>query len=338
MTRCLVRALPFALVLTTSLAAAQESSEAPSEAPAPAPPEAAPPEAPPAPPAEPPPAAPAPAPAPSGPAPGASASTAAPAAPPPSATFESPPPATKPAAPAPAKAPAAAAAAQQSPASPASSSPPPSQDKESSKDDTDGLLGPFRIGPVIGVGLPSLINVGGVIKLTRYFAAGINIGIAPDVKFAYYGEATVSYHAYQIYGHIHPFGGGFYLGASVGYALARGTDEQTIELPASIHMVYPSLGNSITLKSEGSVQTMVLTPELGYFKTWKSGFSMGVGAGLQLPIASSDVKFDQDVNADVPAEVLKQYLDPTAHAVKDTLERVGQAIIPTVGISVGWLL
>ena len=188
------------------------------------------------------------------------------------------------------------------------------------------------------MGLPSLINVGGVIKLTKYFAAGLNIGIAPDVKFAYYGEATVSYHAYQIYGHLHPFGGGFYLGASVGYALARGTDEQSIALPAELLLVYPNLGKSITLKSEGSVQTMVLTPELGYFKTWKAGFSLGVGFGLQIPVASSDVHFDQNVNADVPAEVLKQYLDPTAHAVKDTLERVGQAIIPTVGISVGWLL
>jgi len=340
MTRRLVRALPLAFALSTSLAAAQESADAPpsapSETPAPSPPEAPPPEAPTAPPAETPPADTAPAPAPPASAtPAPSASTPPPAAPPPSATFESPPP--QPTAAPPAAAPAAAAATKSAPSQSGSSAAKP-ESKDSSKDDTDGLLGPFRIGPVIGVGLPSLINVGGVIKLTRYFAAGINIGIAPDVKFAYYGEATVSYHAYQIYGHIHPLGGGFYLGASVGYALARGTDEQTVALPAEIHVIYPSLGNAVTLKSEGSVQTMVLTPELGYFQTWKSGFSLGVGAGLQIPIASSDVKFDQDVNADVPAEVLKQYLDPTAHAVKDTLERVGQALIPTVGISIGWLL
>jgi hypothetical protein len=200
------------------------------------------------------------------------------------------------------------------------------------------LLGPFRIGPIIGVGLPSLINVGGMIKLTPYFAAGINIGIAPDVKFAYYGDATVSYHAYQIFGRIHPMAGGFYLGASVGYALAHGTAEQTIDLPAAVAAAYPNIGKSITLRSDGSVQTMVLTPELGYFKTWKVGFSFGVGAGLQIPIASSDVKFDQSVNADVPQEVLKAYLDPTARTVKDTLEHVGQALIPTVGLSVGWLL
>jgi len=188
------------------------------------------------------------------------------------------------------------------------------------------------------VGLPSLINVGGVIKLTRYFAAGLNVGIAPNVKFAYYGDATVLYHAYSVYAHVHPFGGGFYLGASVGYALAKGTAEQSIALPPELSAVYPGLTGPITLKSSGRVQTMVLTPELGYFYTFKVGFSIGIGAGLQLPIAASDVHFDESVSADVPAEVLKQYLDPTARAVKDTLDRVGQAIIPTVGLSVGWLL
>jgi hypothetical protein len=210
------------------------------------------------------------------------------------------------------------------------------EDKESHEG--DGLLGPFRIGPIIGVGLPSLINVGGVIKLTRYVALGINIGIAPDVKFSYYGDARVSYHAYQVYGHVHPFGGGFYFGAAVGYALARGTSEETFDVPAAVTSVYPQIKNPVTLKSEGTVQTMVLTPEIGYFYTTKIGFSLGLGVGLQIPVASSDVHFEQGVNADVPQEVVKQYLDPTARAVQDTLERVGQTTLPTIGVCVGWLL
>jgi hypothetical protein len=188
------------------------------------------------------------------------------------------------------------------------------------------------------VGLPSLINVGGVIKLTRYFATGINIGIAPEVKFAFYGDARVSYHAYQLYGHVHPFGGGFYLGASIGYAVAHGTAEEVIAVPPSVATVYPELGSSVALKSDGRVETMVLTPELGYFHTFKSGFSVGLGAGVQIPVASSDVQYEQGVNADVPQEVLKQYLDPTARAVRDTLERIGQTTLPTASLYVAWLL
>jgi hypothetical protein len=206
------------------------------------------------------------------------------------------------------------------------------------RDEQDGLLGPFRIGPIIGVGLPSLINVGGMLKLTRYFAAGINIGISPEVHFAFYGDARFTYNAYQAYARVHPFGGGFYLGAAVGYAHARGSDEQTIAVPASIHAVYPSLGPSVTLRSEGTVQTMVLTPELGYFYIFKSGFALGLGAGAQLPIASSDVHFESGVNADVPAEVVKQYLDPTTRAVEDTLRKIGQTPLPTVSLYVGWML
>ena len=333
MKRSPAHALAIALILIASSSAAQEPDAPPSpsaESPAPAAPEP-PPAAPP--PAEPPAAEPAPAPTPPPP-----TSAQPPATPPPTATF-APAPAPS-AAPPPQAAPAAATAAATAPSKPSESQPSNAKpdDTDTSKDDQNGLLGPFRIGPVIGVGLPSLINVGGMLKLTPYFAAGLNIGIAPDVKFAYYGDATVSYHAYQVYAHIHPLAGGFYLGASVGYALAHGTAEQTIALPAALIRVYPNIGTSITLRSDGSVQTLVLTPELGYFKTWKSGFSFGVGAGLQIPIAASDVKFDQSVNADVPAEVLKAYLDPTARTVKDTLEHVGQALIPTIGLSIGWLL
>jgi hypothetical protein len=336
MKRSPARALVLALSLVAFSASAQEAPETPPSPPAESPTPAPPAEAPPTPaPAEPPAAEPAPSqPPPLAPSPSVSAQP--PAAPPPTATF-APAPAPS-AAPPPKAAPAAAAAAQ--PAPPSEAQPPSAKqdDTEKSKDNQDGLFGPFRIGPIIGVGLPSLINVGGMIKLTPYFAAGINIGIAPDVKFAYYGDATVSYHAYQIFGRIHPLAGGLYLGASVGYALAHGTAEETIDLPPALTMVYPTIGKSITLRSDGSVQTMVLTPEIGYFKTWKVGFSFGLGFGLQIPIASSDVKFDQSVNADVPQEVLKAYLDPTARTVKDTLEHVGQALIPTFGLSVGWLL
>src|SRR5687767_9115571 len=70
------------------------------------------------------------------------------------------------------------------------------------EDDSHGLFGPFRIGPVVGVGLPGLFSFGGAIKLTKYFGAGLNVGIVPELQFDYYGDATVSYQSVILYGHI----------------------------------------------------------------------------------------------------------------------------------------
>jgi hypothetical protein len=202
------------------------------------------------------------------------------------------------------------------------------------KDDTHGVFGPFRIGPIFGVGLPAFFSIGGAIKLTKYFGAGINYGIVPTIQFAYYGEATVRYQGVGIYGHIHPFGGGFFLGASIGYAHVRGTYEDQFPVPMAGNFPY---------ESEATMQTLVLTPELGYFYTFKSGFTLGVESGLQIPVAPSEIHFKSSVNypdefgPETRALVQDQLIEPTDEMVQDTLEKVGQTILPTIGIKIGWL-
>ena len=51
------------------------------------------------------------------------------------------------------------------------------------KDDADhsrGLFGSFRVGPVVGIGLPNLLDFGVTSKLTRYFGAGFHVGVIPN--------------------------------------------------------------------------------------------------------------------------------------------------------------
>ena len=202
------------------------------------------------------------------------------------------------------------------------------------KDDTHGVFGPFRIGPIFGVGLPAFFSIGGAIKLTKFFGAGINYGIVPTIQFSYYGEATVRYQGVGIYGHIHPFGGGFFLGASIGYAHVRGTYEETFPVPTVGPFPY---------KSEATMQTLVLTPELGYLYTFKSGFTLGIESGLQIPVAPSEIDFKSTVNypdswpQEVQTLVNEEYIEPTDAKVESTLEKVGQTILPTIGIKIGWL-
>jgi hypothetical protein len=352
--------LSFALVLATSAVRAQEPA-APAQNPPPAPPEpppppptAEPPPPPPAPPNEPvaPPPEPAPpvtAPWPADPAPPAAApapAPAAPAPPPPSAKFPASPAAPPPKRPAtdtpnpaspPAAAPVPSTGAAPAPAPPPKEKSLPEEEREEPKDDSYGVFGPFRIGPVLSFGLPSLLGFGGMVKLTRYFGAGANVGIIPEVKFSYYGEAKVSYQEYSLYGHIHPFGGGFFLGAQVGYARVKGSYATNVDLRGYSAM-FPGIPERLSYTSRATVQTLVLTPEIGYFHIFGSGFSVGLDSGLQIPIAPSEITFERGPISGIPAEISNQAFAPYDQKVRTTLEKVGKTILPAFHFRVGFLL
>jgi hypothetical protein len=213
------------------------------------------------------------------------------------------------------------------------------------RDDSDGLFGPIRIGFLVGVGLPNLLNFGGTAKITRFLGGGINVGIIPTARLSYYGEATLSYQEYDIYGRIYPFGGGFFLGAGVGYEQVRGTLRGNVDLakyvtehmiPAGLLPPNYQLPTSVDYDARGSVRTMVLTPQLGYLHTFGSGFSIGIDVGAQIPIAPSAIKFESTASPPELAE-LQPFKDQQAK-VRDTLKTVGQTPLPTLNFRIGWLL
>ena len=198
------------------------------------------------------------------------------------------------------------------------------------------MFGPFRIGPLFGAGLPSLFSFGGEIKLTRYFGAGVNVGIIPAVHFSYYGDATVSYEDYGAFAHLHPLGGGFLLGAQLGYALVKGTYDDSADTSK-----YAALGapKSLDMHAEGTVETLVLTPVIGYVYTWRAGFTFGFDVGAQIPVASSRVEVKDEVHGgSLPTEVVESYLAPNRQKVRETLEKVGQTVLPAFHFRIGWLL
>jgi hypothetical protein len=202
------------------------------------------------------------------------------------------------------------------------------REKRAPKDRSHGLFGPVRVGPLFGLGVPSLIDIGGMVKLTRYFGAGVNFGLVPEIAFSYYGDATVSYQSYDAFGHIHPFGGGFFLGARIGYASVRGSYASEVS--------YSAGGSSLTVsyESKANVKTMVLTPELGYLATFDSGFTFGIDFGAQIPVAPSRIRFEDRIRSDLPVEASNR----NDEKVRETLERVGRTILPTAHVRIGWML
>jgi hypothetical protein len=221
----------------------------------------------------------------------------------------------------------------------ASSSTSDSEDKPNS----NGIFGPFRLGVLLGGGLPDLVSLSGMIKVTRFFGAGINVGLIPALKISYYGDATLSFQEYDAYGHIFPFGGAFYLGAGVGYATVKGTLASHFDL-SSYQKQYPGAGipPSADVNSQASVRTLVLTPELGLLHTFGSGFTLGADFGAQVPIAPSQVDFSTQIPSAIPAafksQIQQQYIAPNDAKVRSTLDKIGRTPIPTFGIKIGWFL
>ena len=207
------------------------------------------------------------------------------------------------------------------------------------KDDADhsrGLFGAFRIGPVVGLGLPNLLDFGVTSKLTRYFGAGFHVGVIPKFRISYYGDATLSFVEYDVYGRAYPFRGSIFVGAGVGYATARGTLANSYDLTAYQAMV-PGLPATFVLNSKGSVHTLVLTPEIGVFHTFDSGFSVGFDMGVQVPIASSEVQLSSKLPIGLPQAAIDQFVLPNDTKVRSTLHTIGRTPIPTFGVFVGWL-
>lgn len=228
----------------------------------------------------------------------------------------------------------------------ATNEPPPTvvhhQEAPEKEDDSDGLLGPFRIGVLVGGGLPEILSLGGQIKLTRFVGAGINIGLIPTVKISYYGEAKLSYQEYDAYGRLYPFGGAFFLGAGVGYATIKGTLNSQLSTTAAQAM-YSGYGipNPILVDSQGSVRTLVLTPQIGFLKIFGSGFCIGLDVGAQLPIAPSKVDFATNTpNLQEPAKTYVQatYIKPNDEKVRSTLDTIGRTPLPTFNLKIGWFL
>ena len=99
-------------------------------------------------------------------------------------------------------------------------------------DHSRGLFGPFRIGPIVGIGLRNLLDFGVTSRLTRYFVRGFHASVIPKFRFSYYGDATLSFVEYDVYGRAYQFGGSSFVGPGEGYATARGTLASSYDLTA----------------------------------------------------------------------------------------------------------
>jgi hypothetical protein len=194
-------------------------------------------------------------------------------------------------------------------------------------DEHHGLFGPIRFGPVVGTGIPNLRSIGATSKLWGLVGLGFNYGSIPDMQVSFYGDATVRYRQMDAYARVYPFRGGFYLGSGFGYHSVKGTHTNRVEVNSPVGK------HEFSIESEGSVRSMIVTPQLGYFRNFDFGLALGFGIGAQIPVAPSEVTYQSRPSPSVPTEVVQA----ADKQVVDTLRTIGRTPLPQVEVRAGWL-
>lgn len=174
---------------------------------------------------------------------------------------------------------------------------------ENGDDGTRSEVEHVRIGAIGGVGFPRPLAVEGMVKIEKIVGLGLEYSVLPNIRLA-----DVEVNSWALAGdlNIFPFRGGFFIGAKGGRQhVATAT---TIDAGS-----YGSASGSMT------VDTWFVNPRIGYLKTWNSGFTLGIDAGVQIPISSS-VEATASDGLDVPSEV------------QDFGKKLGQTVLPTIDL------
>jgi len=196
-----------------------------------------------------------------------------------------------------------------------------------------GLLGPVRVGPTASIGFPFLLNYSLDAtwdkKLGFSFSGGrFHTELDKNTEIEIFNwDARVRWF---------PFQGSFFLGAAYGNQGIVGKTKQDLKFKTSDG---PEMKIPTSIRLE--LNTNYLTPHLGWFATWNTGFTIGTEFGYQMPLGSkakTQTAFD-DVSSD--AETSVKNSEEYKKAVKDLeegAEAFGKNAVPYLNLfRIGWL-
>jgi hypothetical protein len=171
---------------------------------------------------------------------------------------------------------------------------------------------PFQIGPLVGVGFPRPLSVEAFAKFDRWLGAGFEYGFLPNMTVANV-EAGFTSLAGDL--RVFPFRGGLFIGARVG--------RQWLNAKTTM-----SVGPLGALSESVSASTWFVNPRVGFLYTFKSGVTVGIDAGVQVPISPS---YERTTSMNQFGSLLQPQssLEETAVAVVKTL---GNGVTPTIDL------
>ena len=173
------------------------------------------------------------------------------------------------------------------------------------KGNTDsGLLGPVRIGAFGGVGFPWPVSVEGMVKIGGIVGLGLEYGVLPQVTVS---NVTASLSAIDADIRVFPMKNGFFVGVAVG--------RQQLDVAANVALP-EGLGS---LAEQVSVESWFVNPRIGFLWTLSWGLTLGMNAGVQIPVASN-------VTSTIPTELI------AGQTVMNVAHALGSEVLPTVNL------
>ena len=160
----------------------------------------------------------------------------------------------------------------------------------------DGLLGPVRLGPTVGIGAPDGLRFGLFTTWKGLLGAGGALSLIPTFGVPQASPAQVSRFSGEGFLRVHPFRGAFFAGLAGGVAKTEGSTSMLAVKgePAS---------SRVALRA--SAAAVYLAPHLGFRWMLPFGMTVGFDAGVEIPVASSKAEFNaraQGETQDLPGK------------------------------------
>lgn len=166
-------------------------------------------------------------------------------------------------------------------APPASAAPP--EARAPSRYAERGLLGPVRLGPVLGIGFPDGLQLGVVTRGWGWVTLGASAGWVPETKIPIGGEDTrITRVSGEAFARVHPFRGGFFLGAGIG----------AMQMKGQLFAEKEAFGQNVDTRARAFVASVHATPQVGYVWMFGRHVTASMEVGVQVPLLPGEPTFD----------------------------------------------
>jgi virulence-associated protein VapD len=179
-----------------------------------------------------------------------------------------------------------------------------SEEKDSKEKDDDSEY--FRIGPMVSFGLFNFFSIGIEARLFHFIGLGVSYGGMSKINLKNYpnlenkinnnNDNTPVQNTDGDIQHVearlvvYPFFGSFYIGTALGIRHLNSTINACEFISG-----FGNFNSCVPLSAQLKVDTTYVTPQFGWIKVWKNGFTIGTELGAQIPLNSGNESFSSQI-------------------------------------------